>query len=79
MTALQSLEDKAAHLRQAKEQEAIEALAKQTSTDIEFVRTLYIQECARLESQAKVKTFLSVIATRLVRNALTQKPYSQIQ
>ena len=54
----------------AKQQQAIEALAKESDTSIEHVRELYEMEHARLNSQARVKTFVSVIATRLVRNTL---------
>ncbi|WP_129775284.1 DUF3562 domain-containing protein [Peristeroidobacter soli] len=54
----------------AKQQQAIEALAKESETSIEHVRELYEIEHARLNSQARVKTFVSVIATRLVRNTL---------
>lgn len=54
----------------AKQQQAIEALAKESDTPVEHVRELYEFEHARLASQARVKTFVSVIATRLVRNVL---------
>jgi hypothetical protein len=54
----------------AKQQQAIEALAKESDAPIEHVRELYEIEHARLNSQARVKTFVSVIATRLVRNTL---------
>ena len=54
----------------AKQQQAIEALAKESETSVEHVRELYELEHARLVSQARVQTFVSVIATRLVRNTL---------
>jgi hypothetical protein len=54
----------------AKQQQDIEALARESDTSIEHVRELYEIEHARLTSQARVKTFVSVIATRLVRNTL---------
>ena len=54
----------------AKQQQDIEALAKESDAPIEHVRELYEIEHARLNSQARVKTFVSVIATRLVRNTL---------
>jgi hypothetical protein len=54
----------------AKQQQAIEALAKESEASVEHVRELYEIEHARLVSQARVKTFVSVIATRLVRNTL---------
>jgi hypothetical protein len=61
------------------QEQAIEALAKEMHTDVEYVRSLYHAERARLESQAKIKTYLSVITTRLVRNALTQNAHSAVQ
>jgi hypothetical protein len=54
----------------AKQQQAIEALAKESDAPVEHVRELFEIEHARLNSQARVKTFVSVIATRLVRNTL---------
>ena len=45
----------------AKQQQAIEALAKESDTPVEHVRELYEIEHARLASQARVKTFVSVI------------------
>lgn len=54
----------------AKEQQAIEALARESDAPVEHVRELYEMEHARLNSQARVKTFVSVIAARLVRNVL---------
>jgi hypothetical protein len=55
----------------ARQQQVIEELAKASSTPIDHVRELYETEHARLAADARVKTFVSVIATRLVRNALT--------
>jgi hypothetical protein len=54
----------------AKLQQAIEALARESDAPLEHVRELYETEHARLSSQARVKTFVSVIATRLVRKVL---------
>ena len=54
----------------AKQQQTIEALAKESAAPVEHVRELYEVEHARLIEQARVKTFVSVIATRLVRNVL---------
>ena len=54
----------------AKQQQAIEALARESDASVEHVRELYEMEHARLNSQARVKTFVAVIATRLVRNVL---------
>jgi hypothetical protein len=49
---------------------AISSLAKEMDTSTELVRTLYEEELAQLNEQAKVKQFVSVIATRLVRRRL---------
>ena len=51
----------------ARNQQVIETLAKENSASVEHVRELFESEHRRLETQARVKTFVSVIATRLVR------------
>jgi hypothetical protein len=51
----------------------IEAIAKEMAVPIERVREVYESECSRLDADARVKTFVAVIATRLVRNALQAK------
>jgi hypothetical protein len=54
----------------ARHQQVIEALAKENRASVDHVRELFENEHARLESQARVKTFVAVIATRLVRKVL---------
>jgi hypothetical protein len=54
----------------ARHQQVIETLAKENSTSVDHVRELYEVEHARLHAEARVKTFVSVIATRLVRKVL---------
>ncbi|HKS57162.1 MAG TPA: DUF3562 domain-containing protein [Steroidobacteraceae bacterium] len=54
----------------ARNQQVIETLAKENSASVEHVRELFESEHRRLETQARVKTFVSVIATRLVREVL---------
>jgi Protein of unknown function (DUF3562) len=54
----------------ARLQQVIEALAKENRASVDHVRELFETEHARLNSEARVKTFVSVIATRLVRNVL---------
>ena len=54
----------------AKHDQIIEAIAKETDVSVERVREIYELECSRLDADARVKTYVSVIATRLVRNAL---------
>jgi hypothetical protein len=50
--------------------QVIETLARENSASVEHVRELFETEHARLHAAARVKTFVSVIATRLVRNVL---------
>jgi hypothetical protein len=57
----------------SKHEQIIEALAKEMDVAIERVREIYESECSRLDADARVKTYVSVIATRLVRNALQAK------
>jgi uncharacterized protein (DUF2126 family) len=57
----------------AKHEQIIEALAKEIGAPIERVRAAYESECSRLQADARVQTYVSVIATRLVRNALQAK------
>lgn len=54
----------------SKHQQVIESLAQENSTSVEHVRALFEEEHARLQAEARVQTFVSLIATRLVRNAL---------
>lgn len=57
----------------ARNQQVIEALAKENSASVDHVRELFETEHRRLSSEARVKTFVSVIATRLVRRVLRQE------
>ena len=63
----------------SKHQQVIEALAEENSTTVEHVRELFEEEHARLHADARIKTYVSVIATRLVRTALHEerKPDSE--
>ena len=54
----------------ARHEQVIEALARETEAPVEHVRELFEAEHSRLSSAARVKTFVSVIATRLVKNVL---------
>ena len=51
-------------------EQLIKALADENHASIEHVRELFELEHTRLQAQARVKTYLTVIATRLVRNSL---------
>lgn len=57
----------------ARNQQLIETLAKENRTSVEHVRELFENEHARLDSEARVKTFVGVIATRLVRRVLQKE------
>jgi hypothetical protein len=57
----------------AKHDRIIEAIAREMDVSIERVRAIYESECSRLDADARVKTYVSVIATRLVKNALQAK------
>jgi Protein of unknown function (DUF3562) len=54
----------------SRHQQVIETLAKENSTSVDHVRELFELEHARLHAEARVKTYVAVIATRLVRNVL---------
>jgi hypothetical protein len=58
----------------AQHDQIIEAIAKEMNVPVEQVRAIYESECSRLDADARVKTYVSVIATRLVKNALQAKP-----
>jgi Protein of unknown function (DUF3562) len=51
---------------------AISALAKETETSTDLVRTLYLKEVSALDEQARVKQYVGVIATRIVRQRLRE-------
>jgi hypothetical protein len=54
----------------SKHDQIIEALAQESHASVEHVRALFEDEHSRLQSDARVKTYVSVIATRLVRQTL---------
>ncbi|MET0660790.1 MAG: DUF3562 domain-containing protein [Steroidobacteraceae bacterium] len=54
----------------ARNEQVIQTLARESDASIEHVRELFEAEHQRLSSGARVKTFVSVIATRLVKNTL---------
>jgi Protein of unknown function (DUF3562) len=51
----------------AKHQQLIESLAAEANAPLEHVRQIFEHEHARLHSDERVKTFVTVIAARLVR------------
>ena len=51
-------------------EQLIETLAEENNAPIEHVRELFAEEHAKLQADARVKTYVAVIATRLVRNTL---------
>jgi len=78
MTTPNFLSGDPARQKQAHDQ-AIEALAKETHAGVDRVRELYEAEHERLSSTARIKTFVSVIATRIVRTALAETSHSAVQ
>jgi uncharacterized protein DUF3562 len=60
-------------------EQTIEALAKESLMAVEQVRVLYEAEHARLSETAKIKTYIPVIAARLVRTALHQTLSGSVQ
>ena len=50
--------------------DAIQAIAQQYGVNESTVKEIYELELARLKSNARIKTYLSVLATRLVREAV---------
>jgi hypothetical protein len=59
--------------RASKHEQVIESLARELDTPVDHVRELYESEHARLESEARVKTFVTIIAMRLVRTAIVRE------
>jgi hypothetical protein len=65
-------------LQQVHEQ-TIESLSKELQIDSDRVRILYVEEHERIASRAKIKTYVPVIAARLVRSALHSMSRSRVQ
>ena len=57
----------------ARHERAITSLSTRTGTSLAEVRALFTRELARLELRAKVRTYLSVLATSNVRAMLSAK------
>jgi hypothetical protein len=57
----------------SKHEQIIEAIAKEAAVSVERVREIYESERTKLDAEARVKTYVSVIATRLVKNALQSR------
>lgn len=51
-------------------EETLSAIAKETSTSLDIVKALYEEEVATLSARATIKQFVSVIATRRLRQHL---------
>lgn len=60
----------AASAASTKHEQIIEALARENDASIERVRELFEDQHSRLQADARVKTYVAVIATRLVRQSL---------
>jgi hypothetical protein len=52
---------------------AVTAIAEDTSTSVEVVKTLYEEEVATLVAQATIRQFVGVIATRRVKQQLRKR------
>lgn len=61
--------------QQVREQ-TIAALAKESHVELDQVRELYDATHASLSAQARIKTFVGVIATRIVRSALQETEHA---
>jgi hypothetical protein len=48
----------------------VDAIARETAAPADFVKALYEEESARLNAQARLKQFVSVIAIKRVRQRL---------
>jgi len=59
-----------------KTQSITERLAHETNTPVEQVAEIFATQSAELERTARVKTFISVLATRRTRNILNQRSAS---
>jgi hypothetical protein len=55
------------------DQATVSAIAKETSASVDEVKTLYEEEVATLASQATIKQFVGVIASRRVRLQLRDR------
>jgi hypothetical protein len=53
-------------------QASVAAIAAETETSVDIVKTLYQEQVVTLESQAKVKQFIGVIATKRVKQQLRE-------
>jgi hypothetical protein len=51
-------------------EETLAAIAKETSTSLDLLKELYEEEVATLSSRATIKQFVSVIATRRLKQHL---------
>ena len=58
---------------------SIESIVKATHVEVDRVRELYNAEVTRLSASARIKTFVSVLATRVVRESLTQHSHPSFQ
>ena len=51
---------------------SVAAIARETETSVDLVKALYDEEVAALDAEAKVKTFIGVIATKKVKQQLRE-------
>ncbi len=55
------------------QQSTIASLARETGVPLETVRTLYSAEQAKLEQTARIKTYVSVLIRRRVKDLLQDR------
>ena len=55
----------------ANKQQIIDVLARETSTPVDVVENIYVTEHTKLERVARIKTYVSVLATRQVKLLLS--------
>lgn len=56
----------------------VDALARELDLPVDKVAGAYFEEVARLESAARIKTFVSVLAVCSVRNQFRRPPGSAV-
>ncbi len=64
------MSDQTLNPKNPKPEPEIELLARETNTPVETVQEIYRFERDKLESQARIKTFVSVLAHRRVKARL---------
>ena len=72
------MSDQAMNLHGSSSESEIELLARETKMPVETVHEVYEFEFAKLEQVARIKTFISVLIRRRVKDLLTQRAPSPV-